>query len=235
VFSQGNAKLGAEVWSFSLPALHTCPGRTPACEDICYALSGHFLLPSVQEFYAANYLASLAEDFVERACAEVRAFLVKLLRVHVSGDYYSAAYVRRWQQVARACRRTELFGYTRSWRVPRLRPALRRLAAEPNVRLWWSVDRDTPGLPEGLGGAGLAYMSAGDDDLPDYPVGVVFRDRDRTPMKFTPGGDFVCPYEQGVKRVPKITCSRCHHCYRPRTLRRPAGAAAGGRLALALV
>jgi len=234
MFSQGNTKLGLDVWSFSIPALITCHGRTPACEAACYALKGHFLLPSVHAFYEANYAVTRTADFVERAQAEVRAFLIKLLRVHVSGDFYSWYYVSQWQDIVSACPRTTFFAYTRSWRVPRLREALLRLAALPNFWLWWSVDRDTGEAPRDPEVAGLAYMSAADDDLPAYPVGLVFRDREKVPMKFTPGGDFVCPYEQGVKRKPKITCSRCRYCFGPRELRRPAPAP-GGRVSLALV
>jgi hypothetical protein len=236
MLTPGNTKLGEGIWGFSLPALITCPGKTAACEDFCYALQGHFLLPSVQAFYLENYKATLAADFTERIRAELIAHMIKLLRVHVSGDYYSLPYLRKWLAIARAGRRTHFFGYTRSWRVPKLRPALTELAALPNFSLWWSVDRATPEPPQGLGGAGLAYMSTGDDDLPGYPVGLVFRDSERTAMKFTPNGDFVCPYEQGVKRRPKITCSRCRYCLWPRELRRPAAAPdLGGRLALALV
>jgi hypothetical protein len=236
MLTYSNTKLGLGIWAFSLPAVLTCPGKTKACLKICYARRGYFCMPSVQAFLAANHQASLGEDFAGRVRAEIRANLVKLLRVHVSGDYYDLPYVRKWLEVVRACRATRFFSYTRSWRVAALRPALAELAAEPNVSLWWSVDRHVLLPPEGLGGAGLAYMSSGDGDLPLYPVGVVFRDRDKRPMKFTPGGDFVCPHEQGVKREHKITCARCLYCVQPRQLRRPAQLpSAGGRVALALV
>lgn len=234
MIAPGNTKLGLGFWSFSIPAVLTCVGATALCLAHCYARRGHFTGGSVGRAYARNYAATRKADFSKVMSSLIRNHYAAVVRVHVSGDFYSAAYVRKWIAVARANPGTTFLAYTRSWRKAELRAALSELASTPNVRLWLSCDADSGEPPELPGAWGRAYMSLSDGDTPDYPVDLVFRDgRNRTLMKYTPQGDFVCPYEQGVKTKEKITCSRCRYCTSDEVLtRRPA---AKGRTALAVV
>ena len=225
MITRGNTKLGPAFWSFSIPAVATCPGATDLCRAGCYAQTGRFLLPNVRDAAARNLKATRRADFPRVMAGLIRDNCVGLLRGHVSGDFYSESYLDKWTRIASGCRSTVFLFYTRSWRVPALRPALATFAALPNVRLWLSADADT-GEPPPLAGAwGVAYMALSDADAPAYPVDLVFRDRPRTPMKFTPAGDFVCPYEQAVRGRTPLTCSRCRYCTDPRTVSRrpPAG------------
>src|SRR5262245_34717369 len=112
----GNGKLGDGIYVFSLPALTTCPGATPVCQRHCYALRGRVLLQ--RRRYHANLAATRHAAFVPAMCREIHRRFVGCVRVHVSGDFYSAAYVRAWTDIARACPQTKFFAYTRSWRVP---------------------------------------------------------------------------------------------------------------------
>jgi hypothetical protein len=77
---------------------------------------------------------------------EIRRRWVACVRIHVSEDFYSAEYVRKWAAVARACPATRFYAYTRSWRRPDIAAALAELSRCRNVRLWYSCDRDT-GIP----------------------------------------------------------------------------------------
>ncbi len=67
----GNEKLGMSIFQWSIPPIKTCPGRTPACERVCYATTGHFLFAGVQERLAWNYQQALRADFVDRMTDEV--------------------------------------------------------------------------------------------------------------------------------------------------------------------
>ncbi len=216
----GNAKLGRKVWSFSLAAVATCPGATAVCMKHCYARGGLFGLPSVRDNRRRCYEASKAKTFVADMTALLRENFVELMRLHVEGDFYAASYVKKWTKIAAANRKTTFLAYTRSWRVPGMIPALAEFGRTPNVRLWFSADAETGQPPRLDGVRGVAYMSVNDGDLPAYPADLVFRDREQTVMKFTPAGDFVCPYEQGVKKKPKITCSRCRYCFSQGTVTR---------------
>ena len=78
-------------------------------------------------------------------------------------------------------------------------------------------DAETGQPPRVDGVRGVAYMSLSDADLPPYQADVVFRDRSATVIKYTPDGDLVCPYEQGLKPKTKITCSSCRYCFSTET------------------
>lgn len=228
----GNAKLGRAVWSFGLAAVATCPGATALCMKHCYARGGLFSLPSVRDNRRRCYEASQRKTFAKEMTALIRTNFVELMRCHVEGDFYDAAYIGKWAKVAAACRKTTFLAYTRSWRVPGLIPALSELGSLPNVRLWFSADAETGQPPRVAGVRGVAYMSLSDADLPGYQADVVFRDRSATLMKYTPDGDLVCPYEQGVRPKTKITCSACRYCFSSETRTRREGK---GRVPLEVV
>jgi hypothetical protein len=75
---------------------------------------------------------------------------VKVFRIHVSGDFYSAAYTRKWIQIVKALPEVQFYAYTRSWRVETIKPALEELRTLPNMQLFASMDAtiDEP-APEG--------------------------------------------------------------------------------------
>src|SRR5207244_4362697 len=84
-------------------------------------------------------------------------------------------YVRQWASVAAAAPDTTFYAYTRSWRVPGIREALEEFAALPNVRLWYSADRDT-GLPERVpAGVRVAWLETLEEEDVPPQADLVFR------------------------------------------------------------
>jgi len=71
----------------------------------------------------------------------------KLLRIHVSGDFDTVAYIHEWAR--RLIERPDVtaWAYTRSWRVPELLLALEILRTLPNVQLFASMDPSCADLP----------------------------------------------------------------------------------------
>lgn len=208
----GNRKLGDFVYTFSLPAVTTCPGRSRLCEKACYAMRGTVLLQ--QKAYARRHAASLRDDFVDRMTREVRLRGAGLVRLHVSGDFYSAEYVRKWAAVAAACPGVRFFAYTRSWRTPAVRRELARLARLPNVRLWYSCDKET-GLPARTPrGVRVAYMAVDDADVPPAAPDLAFRVK-RTTVRKRIGGAVVCPVENGTAAKAVVSCQKCGLCWEP--------------------
>lgn len=116
----------------------TCPGSTPECEQICYAARPVAESGPVLEMWRRNSITDVVPPIPEDA---------KLLRLHISGDFSSVAYIENW--IERLTERPDVtcWAYTRSWRVPELLPALERLRALPNVTLLASMDVSTPTLP----------------------------------------------------------------------------------------
>lgn len=174
-------------------------------------------MPAVLKSHTRNLDFSQTEDFVPWAIATLRVRSVRVMRIHVAGDFFDDAYVRRWTAIVKACPDVTFYAYTRSWRLGEMFPELIRLGQLPNMHLWWSMDRST-GRPPLIRGIRCAYMAINDADAATAPddVDLVFRDDDKTVMKKANGVQ-VCPPENGVATSPAITCSRCGICWKPKT------------------
>jgi hypothetical protein len=166
-------------------------------------------MTSIRLSLERNFKEAKKRSFASRAIDKLGRFRRSIFRIHVAGDFYSAGYVRKWIEIARARPTITFFAYTRSWRVPEIREALRELAKLPNVRLWYSTDACT-GAPPRDRGTRSCYLSRHDADFPAYRVDLVFRDQHKSVMKFTPDGSLVCPYENGVTET---TCGQCGICW----------------------
>lgn len=207
------AKLGPSIFTFSIPALKTCPGKSALCAVLCYAATGFFLMKGVAAKHKVNLRRSRRADFAAAAVAELRDRGIMVLRLHMAGDFYSAAYAWAWVTIARKSPRTTIFVYTRSWAVEPILPPLVTLAGLRNVQLWFSCDRTMP-RPPAVRGVRTAYLIAPGEDpatVPDW-ADLAFRDDEESPLKRA-NGVLVCPYEQGIKRALKLTCSRCRICW----------------------
>lgn len=140
-FGCGNLKIGAGVFTYSrlAGAAATCPGATAECEAICYAKRIDGVVRAV---YARN-----SEDEHAPVTIPTLPEHTKLLRIHISGDFDTIAYVHAWTAQLRARPDVTAWAYTRSWRVPELLPALEALRALPNMQLFASMDPSTTELP----------------------------------------------------------------------------------------
>ena len=209
LFQPGNTKLGSKIHCWSIPAGKTCPGQTKLCANCCYAKRGHFFGTNVADAHARNLKVTELPYFAAYAIGEIYRHNIEILRIHVGGDFHVASYVRSWLDIVRHCPQTKFYTYTRSWRIPELRPALQKLARERNVHLWLSADRET-GQPPVWPGARIAWMAMDDNDHPSYPVDLVFRVQRDTVMKKDVHGNRVCRYDWGQGTV---TCSNCKWCF----------------------
>ena len=107
----GNSKLGKRVYTFSRVAGRdggTCPGSTDACEDVCYAKR----MAAPGSPLAALFDINTAKPDLSGLPADA-----KIVRIHVSGDFDTPAYVQQWIELAQERPEVKFFGYTRSWRV----------------------------------------------------------------------------------------------------------------------
>lgn len=131
-FGRGNAKLGKNVWTFSLPAGHACPfahlclskadketGKIkdgPHTEFRCFSASTEAVFPSVrrQRWHNFEQLRGLT---MERMYSLIFLSLpkkAKIVRIHVSGDFFSLAYFLAWCRVARENPDILFYAYTKS-------------------------------------------------------------------------------------------------------------------------
>lgn len=211
----GNEKISQAIQHFDLPAALTCPGSSELCREKCYSLRGRYLFPQVQERLHHCFEMSKRKDFPKLMIEEIRrkgaAFVV---RIHCSGDYYSEAYVRKWIEVIRASPNTRFYGYTRSWSVQSIYPALCELATLDNMRLWFSTDSQTGQPPEVPEGVRIAHLMVDEDEsVPE--VDLVFRDHPlRKDRKVLIGLSLICPHETIQGKERGVNCGVCSFCWK---------------------
>lgn len=213
----GNTKLGPAIFHWSIPAGETCPGQTPACAAQCYAKRGNHMFPDVQKALRRRLALTRRADFTRLMVAEIKQLWPRVVRIHVAGDFYSAAYTRKWADVARQCPDVRFYAYTRSWRVPSIARELRALAQLPNVRLWYSVDKDSEQPRRLPYRVKVAYMQTAHQDLP-RKADLLFRVQRlrKTVQKLVslPLADaLTCPVENGATGHA-TNCQKCKVCWR---------------------
>jgi Gene product 88 len=211
LLTMGNGKLGQSIYHFDLPAVSTCPGRSSVCQQVCYATSSRFRFPQVQERLQWCHEQSRRKDFSERMAKEIRRKGILVVRIHVSGDFYSAEYAAKWLAVMRECPFAKFFFYTRSWRKPNIAAVLEQMAVLDCCRAWYSCDRET-GVPEHVPvGVRLAYLQVSEGEQPEL-VDLMFRARrlrsQRLPLSL------VCPHETPQGKVNDTNCGNCGRCWR---------------------
>src|SRR4051812_32659684 len=83
VLQPGNSHVGWEIWTFSLPAMSTCPGLTLVCLLTCYAMRAHFVGGGALKAHKANWEHAWLRPrrFVRDVTEELRYKRVKLLRI----------------------------------------------------------------------------------------------------------------------------------------------------------
>src|SRR4051794_38351082 len=118
----GNGKLGQTIFTFSLPPVVTCPGRSQLCEANCYARQGNFARQNVRDRMADNLAAACQGDFESRVLREMVKRCVLLCRWHVSGDFFNEQYAAKCLNIFRRARRVRFWLYTRSWRAASILP-----------------------------------------------------------------------------------------------------------------
>jgi len=218
MLSRGNRKLGnSRIWSFSLPSgtPETCPGMTPTCRTHCYAVAMARYRPAAAVRYQRNLQLSRRRDFAKQVRACLIANAVRIVRVHVGGDFTSRRYARAWFRIMRGSPRVQFYFYTRAWRVLDIKPVIDQMAELPNCRVWYSLDRDT-GIPtEVPPHVRLAWLATSAEDQPPIITHLVFRVRRLRSMPVEPDSPPVCPTEIPSRGNHAMTCERCGHCWRP--------------------
>lgn len=213
ILSNENSKLSRRIFSFSLRAGETCPGKTHLCSDLCYAKKNTFLYTSVLVKYDNNFRISTEDNFCEVIGKEIRRRKIKRVRIHSSGDFYSPEYVEKWTQIADQFPDVRFYTYTRSWRVKEIRNALTKLSSRENVRLWYSCDKES-GIPRSIPkSVRLAWLQNDLEEKIPSQVNLVFRNFQLRKVNQTRIGlALVCPTENGTKW--EGDCFTCRFCWK---------------------
>lgn len=138
-FGEGNRKIG-DVFSFSLPSGITCPGQSAWCQKHCNMQRLEKLRPNCRASYSRNFKLSQNPEYFQKIVMGVLPRILPCMRIHVSGDFWSADYIQSWITICKAFPQTQFWAYTRSWTIPDLSPGLETLRALNNVQLFASTD-----------------------------------------------------------------------------------------------
>jgi hypothetical protein len=136
-FGKGNAKLDKKIATFSLPAGFSCPSADiclskaikneetgkvsivdgPDIKFRCFAASQELVYPNVRLARHHNFdlLKGLRNesDMVLLISASLPTW-AKIVRVHVSGDYFNQKYFNAWMKVAQSKPEVTFYSYTKS-------------------------------------------------------------------------------------------------------------------------
>ncbi len=132
-FGKGNAKLDGQIWTFSLPAGFTCGGALdclakaardtgkitdgPQMQFRCFAASAEAMYPAVRDSRWRNFdllrSAGSARAMADLIIASLPKKATKV-RIHVSGDFFSRAYLNAWATVATETPGAIFYAYTKS-------------------------------------------------------------------------------------------------------------------------
>lgn len=131
-FSQGNAKLGKNIFTFSLPSGFACPhaldclskahkttGKITdgkATQFRCFSASQEALYPSVraQRWHNFDSLRGLAVDEMYGLIFLSIPSKANMVRIHVGGDFFSQDYFDAWLAVAEQMPEVTFYAYTKS-------------------------------------------------------------------------------------------------------------------------
>lgn len=132
-FARGNAKLGKNVHTFSLPAGFSCPGALECLSKAdkvtgkltdgsqnkfrCFSASAENQYPNVRQSRWHNFdLLRNCESSLDMFNL-IRASLPKkceIVRIHVSGDFFSQMYFDAWASIASAFQKIKFYAYLKS-------------------------------------------------------------------------------------------------------------------------
>src|SRR5947209_263078 len=136
VLTPGNKKLGGHlIWGFGLPSgtAKLCPGMTPTCRRVCYAVRVQAFRPQAAKLYRKNLQLAKRKDFVRRVRAFVFAQGIRVVRIHTGGDFTTRRYARKWRRIIERSPKVRFFTYTRVWQLPAFRDVLESLSRLPNL------------------------------------------------------------------------------------------------------
>jgi hypothetical protein len=112
-------KAGVLTYNFSLPAISTCPGAS-ACKSFCFAALEQIRYPSalayrerMLELAKSGQLVTSISQELDKLVAKAKGKRVAI-RIHASGDFYSAGYLLQWATIAQLYPDISFYAYTKS-------------------------------------------------------------------------------------------------------------------------
>ena len=131
-FNRGNAKLGRDIWTFSLPAGFSCPGALECLSKAnretgkitdgadtkfrCFAASDEAQYKNTrnQRWHNFELLKGKSSEQMVKLIQDSLPKKAGLIRIHVSGDFFNQNYFDAWVEVVRKNPGRTFYAYTKS-------------------------------------------------------------------------------------------------------------------------
>lgn len=110
---------GQKTYNWGIPAYQsasgfkTCPNAA-ACAKGCYATQGAYKFSNVAAVFEKRLKLAQSPNFALIINAEIKRRKVERLRIHDSGDFFSAEYLKRWIMIMRVNPKTQFYAYTKA-------------------------------------------------------------------------------------------------------------------------
>jgi hypothetical protein len=132
-FQKGNAKLGKNIFTFSIVSGYTCPfakdclakvdrltGKLtdgPDTQFRCFSASQEALFPAVRKSRWNNFeliKEAIKNNVIVELILNSIPKKATIIRVHVAGDFYNQTYFNAWMEVAKKRSDIIFYAYTKS-------------------------------------------------------------------------------------------------------------------------
>lgn len=113
-------ELNTRVYNFGIPAYKSATGKMTCpfakdCVKYCYAQKGAYIWSNVQPAFEKRYqLTKLPRIFKRIMNSALKRHKVEYLRIHDSGDFYSAQYRDTWFEIMKENPQVRFYAYTKS-------------------------------------------------------------------------------------------------------------------------
>jgi hypothetical protein len=117
-------KAGVLTYNFSLPAISTCPGAGKCADKgkgYCFAYLEQLRYPSAREYRErsltiakSGQMISILSDAIDYLQQKAGEGVKLAIRIHASGDFYSAGYLLQWATIAQLHPDITFYAYTKS-------------------------------------------------------------------------------------------------------------------------
>ena len=109
---------GAKTFNWGIPAyknvdgFKTCPNAA-ACVKGCYAKMGAYTFSNVAKVFENRLTLAQSAEFETVINSELKRRKVERLRIHDSGDFFSAQYLNKWIRIIAANPDVQFYAYTK--------------------------------------------------------------------------------------------------------------------------
>ena len=137
LLSKGNNKLDKTILCWSITPVESCPVCT-GCKDTCYAIRPYKRWPNVKIAWDRNFALAKENKHMEPIVKQLMHSKCTVVRIHVSGDFFSQKYIDSWVSIAEQFPNIKFYSYSKTIEIF----DFNELCALPNVNIINSICPD---------------------------------------------------------------------------------------------